>query len=281
MLDFDFDDAVELLSGEREEEFPHERVIRLFQLQTWIWYPNTTKSAEESARLAATTILHQLEFQKFPGRLAGPRTPITMNCLHVLSKLDEYRELFDAVIAPGRGWSSAVMETVRPDEFDKRIEKRSRYGPMIADLIDYRLRAVLQGRANDEANISHAIFFNWWPNRKPSPRTRFDWWGWLKPTSGLIYLIEKHNYPMRPPKLDDNGFLDRLVNPPISKAKLRSFFSQYAFLSEQLKDEDLVTIRAKPSPLAVEPFSPEENAVIDAYKAHYLEMNEGTSSGNV
>jgi hypothetical protein len=173
--------------------------------------------------------------------------------------------------------SYLVNRTVE-DGFDKRIDKRSRYGPMIADLIEYRLRAVLQGRANDEANISHAIFFNWWPNRKPSPRTRFDWWGWLKPTSGFIYLIEKHSYPMRSPKVDDGGFFDFLVNPPISKAKLRSFFSQYAFVTEQLEDEDLVTISAKPSPLAIKPFSPEENAVIDAYKAHYLEMNEGTNA---
>jgi hypothetical protein len=276
MSDFDLEDAVDLFSGVRGEEFPHERVIRLFQLQTWIWYPGNSRAVEDAARIAATQILHDLEFQKFPGRLGALEVNLTLDCLNVLSKSDEYRELFDAVIAPGRGWSSAVIQTVRPDEFDKGIDKRSRYGPMIADLIDYRLRAVLQGRAKDESNISHAIFFNWWPNRKPSPRTRFDWWGWLKPASGFIFLIEKHRYPMRPPAVDDDRFLERLLKPPISKAKLRSFFSEYAFVTEQWEDEDLVTISAEPAPVATKPFSPEENAVIDAYKAHYLAMNEGT-----
>jgi hypothetical protein len=65
-VQFDLDDTVQLLSGERDEEFCHERVIRLFQLQTWIWYPNTLKSAEDAALLAATTILQDLEFKKFP-----------------------------------------------------------------------------------------------------------------------------------------------------------------------------------------------------------------------
>jgi hypothetical protein len=276
-LKFDLDDAVKLLMGKRDEKFPHERVIRLFQLQTWIWYPNSSKSAEHAAQLAATTILRDLESEKFPsGRFL--RSKITMGRLHTLSESDEYRKLFDSLIAPGPGWSSIVMDSVRPETFDQRIAQRSAYGPMIAELIDYRLRAVLNGR-NDEANISHAIFFNWWPSKKkPSPRTRFAWWKWLKRTSAFIYLIEKHGYAMKPPELNDDDFFESLLNPAISPKKLLRFFSKYAFIIDTLKDKGLVSISAKPSPIAVKPFSKDEIAAIGAYKEHHFEMNEGTNA---
>jgi len=199
---------------------------------------------------------------------------LTMAHLHALSKSEEYRGLFDAVIAPDRGWSSVVLRTIDPGTFDKRIDERSPYGPMIADLIDYRLRAVLNGRTIDEANISHAVFFNWWPSKaRPSPRTRFTWWKLLKRTSVFIHLVEKHGFPMRPPKLNDGDFIDSLLNPGISQARLRSFFSQYAFIIEQLQDESFVSIAATPTPIKVKPFSNEERGTIEDYKDHYLEMN--------
>jgi hypothetical protein len=64
-VQFDLDDTVGLLSGERHEEFPHERVIRLIQLQTWIWFPEGPGMVENAERLAATAILNNLEQDKF------------------------------------------------------------------------------------------------------------------------------------------------------------------------------------------------------------------------
>ena len=103
------------------------------------------------------------------GRLRMP-----LQRFRVLSRSVEYRKLFDEVIAPGLGWSSIVEKAFRSEGFDKRIAGWSRHGRMIADLVDYRLRAVLNGRTKREGNVSHAVFFNWWPNKKrPSPRHRF------------------------------------------------------------------------------------------------------------
>jgi hypothetical protein len=275
-VQFDLDDAVELLSGERPEEFPHERVIRLVQLQTWIWFPESSDIVANAARLAATAILNEREFRKFPPqdvRIELDR-PITLANLHTLSQSDEYRNLFDAVIAPGRGWSTALLYGIGSDAFNKRLKEQSSHGPMIADLIDYRLRAVLNGKGGNEANISHAVFFNWWPAKKRrSTRSTYEWWGKLKRSSAFIYLIEKRDYPMRPPKLDVDEFWEFLEKPPIRKTILRRFFAEYEFITRELNDTDLVTISVAPSSISVKPFSEDEIAVIGAYKDHYQEMN--------
>jgi hypothetical protein len=109
---------------------------------------------------------------------------------------------------------------------------------------------------------------------KPSARKHFDWWGRLKQTSAFIYLIEKHGYPMRPPKLNDDEFLDRLLHPQISQVKLRSFFSKYAFIIDKLQDPRLVSITSNQTPIKVEPFSNAEEAVINDYPDNHEKMNE-------
>jgi hypothetical protein len=269
---FDLDETVKLLLGQRKEEFRHERVIRLFQLQIWIWCPGDASLAENAGKLAASIILSDLEDQMFPhmGRLRMP-----MERFKVLSKSTEYRKLFDEVIAPGLGWSSIVGKAFRSENIDKRIADRSRYGQMIADLIDYRLRAVLNGRTKREANITRAVFFNWWPGRKkPSPRRRFDLWGQLQQTSAFIYLIEKQGYPMRPPKVNEDEFFYHLLHPPISKAKLRTFFSKYAFIIDKLQLPAPISITFNQTPIKVEPFSNAEEAVINDYPANREKMNE-------
>jgi hypothetical protein len=272
---FDFDDTVELLCGKRAETFPHERLIRLIQLRTWIWFPDNDEMVLDAARLAATVILNKWEFRTFPLQVLGVTLDrsITMEDLHTLSQSKKYRDLFDAVIAPGRGWSAAVLYGLRPDAFNKQINDRASHGRMIAELINYRLRAMLNGRGGSEANISHAVFFTSRMDKEGhSARSTFKWWGVLKRSSAFIYLIEKHGYSMRAPNLDVDQFWLEAEKPIIDKTELQRFFSQYAFITQTLEDSDLVTIWAEPSRIRFKPFSDGEAAVIDAYD--YDEMND-------
>jgi hypothetical protein len=271
---FDLSDAIELLCGKRSETFPHERLIRLIQLRTWIWFPDNYEIVLDAARLAATIILNKSEFRTFPVQVLGVTLDrsITMEDLHILSQSKKYRDLFDAVIAPGRGWSAAVLYGLRPDAFNKQINDRASHGRMIAELINYRLRAMLNGRRGSEANISHAVFFNSRMDKEGhSARSTFKWWGVLKRSSAFIYLIEKHGYSMRAPNLEVDQFWFEAEKPIIDKTELQRFFSQYAFITETLEDSDLVTISAEPSRIRFKPFSDGEAAVIDAYD--YDEMN--------
>jgi hypothetical protein len=75
---FDIDDCVKLLLDAREEKFSYERCIRLFQFQTWIWYPSKRGIAPRAAgRLAAAAILREIEEDRFGknitlGKLQNP-----------------------------------------------------------------------------------------------------------------------------------------------------------------------------------------------------------------
>jgi hypothetical protein len=272
---FDLDDTVELLCGKRAETFLHERFIRLIQLRTWIWFPDNYEIVLDAGRLAATAILNKWEFRPFPPQVLGVTLDrsITMEDLYTLSQSKKYRDLFDAVIAPGRGWSAAVLYGLRPDTFNKQINDRAARGRMIAELINYRLRAMLNGRGGSEANISHAVFFNSRIDKEGhSARSTFKWWGVLKRSSAFIYLIEKHGYSMSAPNLEVDQIWTEAEETFIDKAELQRFFSQYAFITETFEDSDLVTISAEPSRIRVKPFSDSEAAIIDAYD--YDEMND-------
>src|SRR3974390_1413491 len=99
---FDIDDCLELLLDARTEELPHERLIQLFQFQTWIWYPGVKgRAATDAGRLAAAAILRKLEEEhKWRGlREAGGSRQITLAKLQTLSQSDEYRGIFTEFIA--------------------------------------------------------------------------------------------------------------------------------------------------------------------------------------
>jgi hypothetical protein len=242
----------------------------------WIWFPDNWEIVLDAARLAATAILNKWEFSTFPLQVLGVTLDrfITMQDLYILSQSRKYRDLFDAVVAPGRGWSAAVLYGPRPDTFNKLINGRAARGRTIAELINYRLRAMLNGRGGSEANISHAVFFNSRIGKEGhSARSTFKWWGVLKRSSAFIYLIEKHGYSMRAPNLEVDQIWSDAEKTIIDKTELQRFFSQYAFITKTLEDSDLVTISAEPSRFRVKPFSDSEAAIIDAYD--YDEMNDG------
>jgi hypothetical protein len=189
---FDLDDCLELLLDARTEEFPHERVIRLFQFQTWIWHPSTKGyDAIDAGRLAAAAILRKLE-KEHPWRglrEAGGSRQITLAKLQTLSQSDEYRRIFTEFIASGGGWSRLLFTTPGASEFDKKVKQRiDDHAEFIADLIDYRLRAALTlSDGSSRSGPTHAIFFKWWPNRdRFVTRTAFNWWKPFKRTAVFI-----------------------------------------------------------------------------------------------
>jgi hypothetical protein len=279
---FDLDDCLELLLDARGEEFPHERLIRLFQFQIWIWYPGAKgHAATHAGRLAAAAILRKLEKEhRWRGlREAGGSRHITLAKLHALSQSDEYRCIFTEFIASGGGWSRLLFTTPWAPEFDKRVKQRiDDHAQFIADLIDYRLRAALtQSEGSSRSGPTHAIFFKWWPNRNRFvTRTAFNWWKPFRRTAVFIYLIERRGFHMRPSCTDDDAFSEHLMHPAISKAQLQRFFAEYQFAANVLGDESLYALPQvmRPAEFQMKPFSPEELSIIAAYDEHSKEMND-------
>jgi len=279
---FDLDDCLELLLDARTEEFPHERLIRLFQFQIWIWYPGAKgHAASHAGRLAAAAILRKLEKgHRWRGlREAGGSRQITLAKLQTLSQSDEYRRIFTEFIASGGGWSNLLFTTPWAPEFDKRVKQRiDDHAEFIADLIEYRLRAALTlPEEPRRSGPTHAIVFKGWPNRSGFvTRTAFNWWKPFRRTAVFIYLIERRGFDMKPPCADDDGFCEHLMHPPISKVQLKRFFSEYQFAANVLGDESFCALPqvVHPAEFQMKPFSTEELSLIAAYPEHAKEMND-------
>jgi hypothetical protein len=56
-LRYDLENAVELLVGERKEQFEFERAIRLMEFQTWIYWPGRNMNLPHIAGLMAAVLL--------------------------------------------------------------------------------------------------------------------------------------------------------------------------------------------------------------------------------
>jgi hypothetical protein len=54
-------ETVELLVGEWEESFKYERAIRLFEFQTWIYWPHDDRATNTAGMMAAVFILEHIE----------------------------------------------------------------------------------------------------------------------------------------------------------------------------------------------------------------------------
>jgi hypothetical protein len=276
---FDVDDCLELLLDAREEEFRYERCIGLFQFQTWIWYPGQNGIAPRDAgRIAASAFLRNIEQeQTWRGKQAwGGSRQITLEKLQALSQLPEYRAIFTEFISSGGGWSRLLFTTPGSDVFDKRLKQRTDLAPTIADLIEYRLRASIHPPPGpDRSKITHAIFFRWWSNKRLyTARTLFARWQRLRRTAVFIYLVQRRGFPFKPPAVDSDSFLKHLIHPAMSKVQLKKFFSEYAFVTDVIGDDNFYDLpeRVIPARFEVKPFSHEELSVIGAYAEHYMEM---------
>jgi hypothetical protein len=282
-MPFDLDDCLEILLNLREEDFQYEWYIRLFQLQTWIWFPGKKGiAARDAGRLAAAAVLRKLEEEhKWAGaqRWGGSRQ-ITLEKLHSLSSLGEYQQIFDGFIASEGGWSRLLFTTPWDREFDKRIKNQSedRAAEVIADIVHYRLRAALSPVDQQKrSGTTHAIFYNWWPKKNSfTVRSAWSWWKKFHRSAAFIYLINKRGFPMKPPRASDEDFARRLLHPSMSKARLNKLFSEYQFVADTLGDEEFYTLPEpiKPASFKVHSFSAEELAIIDAYSEHSSEMND-------
>jgi hypothetical protein len=282
----EIEDTVELLTSdpsERPEKFSHERAIRLFQFQTWIWFPSQKLYAPKAAgQLAAATFLHDIERERFASK--GPtrkRSFVTLGRLKTLMQDEEYSGLFNGIIAPLGGWSD-LRNTVDADEFSKRFNTRLARAEPIPDLVDYLLRCSQhRPEKGDIANISHAVFFRWWPRREEkkwlTPRTLFTWWKTLRPSAAFIYADQKGDFRQYPRAFDDE-FIDGLIAEAEDVAHLRNFFGHAAYVSETVPALTKVPIAFPPWLERIRgetnAFSDSDQRAIDDYAKNYLAMSD-------
>jgi hypothetical protein len=281
-MPFDVEDAVRLLARRRAELFAHERAIRLFQFYAWMWFPSQRLAAPRTiGRLAAAILLRDIEREQI-----GTRANVTVARQKKLFDDQEYRQIYNQFIAPGGGWSSLITGHSTLKDADRKLEGRYKASrSIVVDLLDYRVRQLLAPNGDQaKALITHAVFFNWWPNRSthgsPSCRTMFSWWGKLQLSSIFIYLNEKLASPLRNVQLQDKDFIERITADADDEENLARFFGAYSFLKQKLAQVDThirwpeVPLDLEQQPISVPPFTVNELEIIAAHRDHYMEMDQ-------
>jgi hypothetical protein len=120
--------AVELLVGEREEQFEFERAIRLMEFQTWIYWPGLDTNMPNIAGLmAAVLLLENIEDDIFCGEAADPDNPhlinltdkpnATLGRISALRSNRAYKGVHDYIVA-ARGSLEALLYCPSPPQFD-------------------------------------------------------------------------------------------------------------------------------------------------------------------
>jgi hypothetical protein len=258
--------TVELLVGEREEQFEFERAIRLMEFQTWIYWPGIDTNMPNIAGLmAAVLLLENIEDDifadeaDFAQRTADPDNPhlinltdkpnATLGRITALRSNQAYRGVHDYIFA-ARGSLEALLYCPSPEKFDADLERRRVKAQIAADLIDYRLRHAQHGSAYpDHGTNRHAAFFKWWPtydvpgqrgttvvDKSPSTKTIFSWAKEFHITSIFIYLNETGDYSQIPEFGNEAGdFLRPLRAAAEDVDELRRFFGTYAYIAETIE----------------------------------------------
>jgi hypothetical protein len=303
-------DIVKLLVGEREPRFEFERVIRLFEFQTWILWPGTN-IPDGAGLIVAALLLEAIEEEIFidesdktqrevdpdsmPSVDLSTKPPATLHRISVLRGHKAYRNVHDHIIAAHGGFTK-LLYSPSPTEFDAEVLRRREKTKKIVNLIDYRLRYAQHRGADGGANISHAVFFEWWPTRKIpgkrgvtpmnkslSPKTLFSWWGQLKSSAIFIYLNERHGFSQIPQIGDaDLQDLKVLAKASANVDELRRFFGSYAQIAEAIQNAGgespsvIVPDSVSRVPVASSPFTEAELNVISQYGENYVLMTQPT-----
>jgi hypothetical protein len=273
----DLNDTIDLLVSEpskRQPAFPFEREIRLYQFQTWIYFPRDSM-LKIAGRLAATKMLERIEKNYLASR--AKRRINARRLAYLLENSDAYHALYDAVIARYGGWTK-LLRTIPSRELDSAIRKRQKTAQTVCEMIDYRFRYLEHGGLNkQEANISHSEVYVY-ASRKLSGKTIRSRWSDNKDSAVFLYVSEKLDFRFYPPGIGKRAFLDTLSKEVADLQKIRRFFGTCAYVAERIDgpNSEATTIHI---PACIErlppnttPLSEDERLRLSDYKTKYQEM---------
>jgi hypothetical protein len=208
---------------------------------------------------------------------------LTFRNLHELFKNDDYRSIYNNIIAPSGGFTE-LLHTETPQIFDNALQGRIERLKYIPQIIEYLLRCV-QHKPNEAAicNISHAYFFIWWPSvnknaDSTTTRTLATWWTTVKNTAIFLYLISKNDLDWFFIRASADNFLDQLIERAADIESMKKLLESYAYVADQLSGLDLdIEIISLPenmprAEIVLPRFSSDDEDVLADYKTHYMEM---------
>lgn len=231
----------DLFVGSREPRFPHEREIRLFQFQNWIYFPEQgATGARQAGFLAATKILQRIEHKMTRGRKNHKGK--ASNYIELFQD-ETYAQLFDATfgLPPNEdeqgayGWSK-LINTQSASDFDLIVFNRIAFCEPAARMIDYMYRMLVHhSKRSAEANIRRAQFFIWKDKDAPkcermlqkslSARTIRARWSTMRASAVFLYVSELHEFKFFPRDLNEAGFCKALYDEANDTNNLTDYLS--------------------------------------------------------
>jgi hypothetical protein len=236
----DINATIEMLIRDPENyqpAFPYEREIRLYQFQTWIYFPEPEMEMVEMAgSLAAAKYLARREHQLVPHNVFAKEAGSIV--MKTLLKDAKYRELFDATIGEYGGWSELVRRLQQID-FNRELSQRIEVAETVCRMIDYRFRYLDHGGTDKrEANISHGEFYRWKMDPKLSYKTIRQRWSQSKQSAVFLYVSEHLGLRLSPRFRRIGYFFGGIEKDAGDSRYIRRFLGTCAYVGEKLQADD-------------------------------------------
>lgn len=235
-MSLDLHDTARILTQRDAGASIYIRAIRLFEFQTWLLYPRSTrsnKSIQKDARvLAAIKLLEHLEHK------IRAATGEQFLSLKTLAANPDYAEIFDTVITKSGGWRQ-IRHTWSASEFDEQIKIQLAETKTVAKFIDFSYRF---GRLKDDDKRSGGITMaRFVMNTAPSYGVKLgrsslkSRWNEYSLSAGFLYLLHIQKFELKPPRITKDEFADKLLEQAADREHLIELFQSHQYLAKILK----------------------------------------------
>lgn len=271
------EDIILMLVGEKEARFPPELAIKLFQLQTWVYFPEPQQKLWEVAGIMAACkwIEHyERQLEETDTSIPSRSDP---EFVDVTFRNRNSRRLYNKFIADQGTWIR-LLRAPPPGDFDALVDKREDSSVAVAQMIAYRFRYLDHGGSDTNlANISRGMAFVYPDFSGKTLRAR---WAENKPTAAFVYIDQRFKLNFRPRRIDDDDFVSDLTEEVKCPNYFRNYFGQVKYVTEVLQHAGFKDQRCSfPSSLpairpVTDPLTPEGILSPEKYKEIAKEIRD-------
>ena len=278
-MSLDLKSTIEVLLRDPEGSrlrFPHEREIRTYQLQTWIYRPETA-IVNLAGAICGAKYLGLFE-RKLTSQLLRKEKQNSVELKHFLSDRN-YKELYDATVGEYGGWPKLVGDLQTIDFLHEVLGGR-KVAETVCKMIDYRFRYLDHGGNNRQlANISHSEFYRWKMKPQLSGKIIRERWSRNRESAVYLYVSEGLHLRLSPNYHRMGYFFRKLSTDAADYSHIRRFFGVCAYVSQVLQGEDELSEDDSAIPGNVPrqqpktaPLSEEELKLMSSYKDEWQKM---------
>ncbi len=242
----DLNRIVEVLLGTGDSASLYLRAIRLFEFQIAVFHPGSfgrlvargNEANAPSNQLKTARIFAAIKFlEKIETELRQKKN-IGAISLRELAQNEDYRSVFDDVIASNGGWLR-IRHSMTAREFDDNIAVRRSEALAVANVVDFSYRFSIH-RTNDRrrrGGVNRALYVvRKAPSYKTTVResTMKSRWREYKVPAIFLYLMLLQSFDLSPPRVSSPKFAAKLLQQADDLDNLRSFFRAYQVVRESL-----------------------------------------------